>query len=207
MKTVKLTTPLSLEDVSCLELGDFVYFSGPIFTCRGLFQKRIIDEKIPPPLDTKKINVMVHVGPIVKKVNEDWEVVSMQPTTSNRYEKWGPRIIEQLGLRAIIGKGTMGPATAEAMKKFGCVHLTTVGILGAMNALTVKVKELHWYELGPIEATWMLEAKDFGPYLVDIDAKGNRYFEYLDKIVDAKRKEIYKKLGIPEDFEYATLTF
>ena len=207
MKTVRLTTPLSLEDVNSLDLGDLVYISGLIFTCRGLFQRRVVDEGIPPPIDTSKKNVMVHVGPIMKKENGGWEVVSMQPTTSTRYEKWGPKTVEKLGLRAIIGKGTMGPATAEAMGRFGCVHLTTVGILGALIPLTVKVKEVYWYELGPIEATWVLEAKDFGPYQVDIDAKGNRYFENIDKVVDAKREEIYKKLGIPKDFKYASLTF
>ncbi len=207
METVRLTSPLSLDDVQNLRLGDLVYISGIMFTCRGLFQKRVIDEGIPPPINTHKINVLVHVGPIVKKKNGGWEVISMQPTTSNRYEKWGPKIIDNLGLRAIIGKGTMGPATAKAMQNFGCVHLTTVGVLGAVIPLTVKVKEVHWYELGPIEATWVLEAKNFGPYLVDIDANGNRYFENIDKNIEAKRREIYRKLGIPEDFTYTSLKF
>ena len=33
------------------------------------------------------------------------------------------------------------------------------------------------------------------------------YFDKIDKHVEAKRKEIYQKLGIPEDFSYASLIF
>jgi L(+)-tartrate dehydratase beta subunit len=207
LKIAKLTTPLSLDDVQGLELGDMVYLNGLVFTCRGLFQRRVIDEGIPPPIDTRKINVMIHVGPIVQKTNEEWKVVSMAPTTSNRYEKWGAKTIEKLSLRAIVGKGTMGPSTAEAMRKFGCVHLTTVGVMGAMLPLLVKVKEVHWQELGPIEATWVLEAKDLGPFQVDIDTRGNRHFQKIDEVIEVRRKEVYKKLGIPESFKYESLTF
>ena len=130
----------------------------------------------------------------------------MQPTTSNRYEKWGPSTIEQLGLRMIIGKGTMGPATAAAMKKFGCVHLTPVGVMGAMHSQAITVKEMHWYELGPIEATWVFDTKDLGPFIVDIDTKGNRYFETLEKEIELNRIKVYKSLGISEDFKYKDLT-
>lgn len=205
MKTASIYTPLSSDDIHLLELGDLVYLYGIVFTCRGLFQKRIVENGVSPPINTQKINVMVHMGPIIKKVNRKFEIVSMGPTTSNRFEKWGPKIIEKLGLRCIVGKGTMGPATAEAMKKFGCVHLTSVGNLGPILPLSAKVKEVHWLELGPLEAVWVLEVKNFGPFMVDIDARGNRYFEMISKAVNAKKSEIYKKLGIPEDFEYQPL--
>jgi len=207
LKIVHLTSPLSLEDVESLELGNFVYITGQVFTCRGRFQQRVIEEGMVPPIDTTKINIMIHVGPIVKKTNGSWEIVSMQPTTSNRYEKWGASIIETLGLRMIIGKGTMGPLTAIAMQKCGCVHLTPVGVMGAIHSRTVQVKEVYWFDLGPIEATWVLEANDLGPFQVDIDAKGNRYFEDLDQTITRNRKELYQQLGIPEDFKYADLKF
>ncbi len=198
---------MSLEEVQGLALGDLVRFDGLIYTCRGLFQRRVIDEDIYPPIDVEKMNVMMHVGPVIRKRNGEWEIVSMQPTTSNRYEKWGPKIIEKLRIRAIIGKGTMGRGTAEAMKRLGCVHLTPVGVAGALLPQKAKVEDVHWYELGPIEATWILEVKDLGPFLVDIDAHGNRYFTGIKGMVEKRLKEAYRKLGIPEDFEYATLSF
>ena len=33
----------------------------------------------------------------------------MTPTSSIRFEKYGPAIIKKLGIRAMIGKTTMGP--------------------------------------------------------------------------------------------------
>jgi L(+)-tartrate dehydratase beta subunit len=205
MKEVKLTTPVSLEDVQELELGDVVYLNGLVFTCRGLFQKKIVEEGLSPPIDTHKINVMIHMGPIVKKSNEKFVIISMAPTTSNRYEKWGSKIIRKLGIRVIVGKGTMGSATVKAMKKFGCIHLTSIGILGPILPLLAKVREFHLYELGPLEAVWVLEVKDLGPFLVDIDTKGNSYFKKVNEIVKIKRGEIYKKLGILENFKYQSL--
>jgi L(+)-tartrate dehydratase beta subunit len=205
MKEVKLTTPVSLEDIQELMIGDIVYLNGLVFTCRGLFQKKIVEEGLSPPIDTHKINVMIHMGPIVKKSNEKFVIISMAPTTSNRYEKWGSKIIRKLGIRVIVGKGTMGSATVKAMKKFGCIHLTSIGILGPILPLLAKVREFHLYELGPLEAVWVLEVKDLGPFLVDIDTKGNSYFKKVNEIVKIKRGEVYKKLGIHKNFKYQSL--
>jgi tartrate dehydratase beta subunit/fumarate hydratase class I family protein len=59
--------PLKKKDVIGLELGDLVYFDGPVFTGRTLFHVRAVRENILPPIDFKKLNVMVHMGPVMKK--------------------------------------------------------------------------------------------------------------------------------------------
>lgn len=207
MKTVKLTIPIFKSDVKKLRLGDLVYFNGLFFTCRSAFHIRLIDQGIPPPIDTDKLNVMFHAGPVIIEKNGRWEVVAFQPTTSNRYEKWGAKAIEKLGLRVIVGKGTMGEKSAKAIKKYGCVHCTTVGVGGAILSTKLEVKERHWPDLGPIESLWVLEAKELGPFMVDIDVQGNRYFARVNTDIEKKRDKVYAKLGIPQDFKFASLVF
>ena len=151
MTKINLDVPLSENDVKNLEIGDIVYLNGPFFTARTLFHKRAMEDII-PPLPFEEYNVMIHMGPMMRKVNGEWEPVSLDPTTSVRMNKYGAFIIERLGLRAIIGKGTMGLNVQKAMKKHKCVHLSKIGIYG--NALASKVYEVtgvHYIEeLGPV---------------------------------------------------------
>jgi fumarate hydratase subunit beta len=201
-----LQTPLSHRDIIGLNLCDLVFFDGIVYTCRGLFHRRVIDERTTPPLNLKNLNVMFHTGPVVVEEKGKWRLISMQPTTSNRFEKWGARIVKQLHIRAIIGKGTMGKKTAEAMAKYGCVHLSAIGIAGTLLAMKARVEAVYWLdELGPIEALWILSVKNFGPFFVDIDARGNRYFKEIREKVEQQRYAIYDEMGIPKDFNYSTL--
>ena len=101
----------------------------------------------------------------------------------------------------------MGEKSAKAIKKYGCVHCTTVGVGGAILSTKLEVKERHWPDLGPIESLWVLEAKELGPFMVDIDVQGNRYFARVNTDIEKKRDKVYAKLGIPQDFKFASLVF
>ena len=133
-------------------------------------------------------------------------MVSFMPTSSIRFEKWGPSSIKQFGLKAIIGKTTMGEESSQAMVEHGCVHCTPIGVPVQMYLERIDVKDVYLYdELGSIEAAWQLELKDLGPFLVDMDTKGRNHFDTLDMVIDDNRKEVYRKIGIPEDFKYTKL--
>jgi tartrate dehydratase beta subunit/fumarate hydratase class I family protein len=70
----------------------------------------------------------------------------------------------------------------------------------------IEIQNVHWYEeLGSIEAAWMLRVTELGPFLVDIDCEGKNYFDHLDGMIEENRKKAYRKLGIPEEFEYTKL--
>jgi len=199
-----LKIPLKEGDVRKLEIGDVVFLDGPIYTGRSLFHIRAIDQNIIPPLNFKQMNVLMHIGPVMEKVDDLWRPVSMAPTSSIRFEKYGPAIIKKLEVRAIIGKTTMGTGTMEMMKKFGSVHLTVVGIMG--NLLANQVKEVlgvHFMdELGRTEATWVMELEKGGPFIVDIDTEGNNLFHQINREVGSKFEKFYEKFGIPKGFEY-----
>jgi L(+)-tartrate dehydratase beta subunit len=206
MAEYHLTVPLNDEDIANLEIGDLVYFSGPAWTCRSRLQKYIFDDGNTLPFSTEGKNLLIHVGPVVVKEGDKWRLVSFMPTSSIRFEKWGPSSIKQFGLKAIIGKTTMGEESSHAMVEYGCVHCTPIGVPVQMYLEQIDVTDVYLYdELGSIEAAWQLELKDLGPFLVDMDTKGRNHFDTLDRVIDDNRKAVYRKIGIPDDFKYTKL--
>ena len=55
-------------------------------------------------------------------------------------------------------------------------------------------------ELGSIEACWLLELDDLGPFIVDMDSHGRNYFDELDVHVAQQRNAVLEQMGVPADF-------
>lgn len=199
----ELQVPLSFEDVAALRVGDMVMVNGDVFTSRSGFYKKLLTEKEPFPLDPAKNNVMLHSGPIIKRVDDWYEVAAISITTSVRFNKWEPEVIEKLGLRAIIAKGRVGRETREAMKRFGCVHLCRTGTFAGAFARRVRqIKSVDWLDLGLPEALWNLEFEGFGPLIVETDIYGNSCYDEIGRGLESKITEAYRELGI-DGFEFA----
>lgn len=199
-----LTLPLSESDARGLRLGDMVDVTGLVFTGRSRFHIRAAVENVLPPLDFAEVNAFFHVGPVMLRSGERWQVVSIEPTSSIRFEKYGAAVVRRLGLRTLIGKTTMGPATAEALREVGGVHLSKIGLCGNLLRRQVKrVVGVHFLEeLGKTEATWVFEVERFGPFFVDMDAQGRNYFGEQEAEVESRMAEVRAMLGVPPDFAY-----
>jgi len=206
MSDFHLKVPLQDEDIKRLRIGDIVYFSGEAWTCRSRLQRYIFDEGNTLPFSTRERNLLIHVGPVIIKEKGKWKLVSFVPTSSIRFEKWGAKSVRELGLKAIVGKTTMREATQLAMKENICVHATPLGVTPNLYLEQIEVKDVFWYdELGSIEAAWILELQDLGPFLIDIDSEGRNHFDELDAVINEKRRKAYQILNIPEDYEYTRL--
>jgi len=206
-ETVDLSLPLREEQARALELGSLVTVSGLMFTGRSLFHIRAIEKDLLPPIDFRRINCFFHVGPVMAQDSNGWKVLSIEPTSSIRFEKYAPALIRKLKLRTLIGKTTMGASTARALKDIGGVHLSKIGICGnQISEQVLKVHGVHFLEeLGKTEATWIFEVRRFGPFFVDIDAHGNNYFENLERRNRADLDNVYRQLGIPAGYEYTSV--
>ena len=171
MKTLQL--PLIEEDVRGLALGDAVSLTGTIFTARDAAHKYLVEKTDFSRIPDIRGSVLYHCGPVIIKQDGRYVVTAAGPTTSIREEPYMAAVIEKYGIRAIIGKGGMGPATAEACRRFGCVYLSAVG--GAAQVLASCVKEVPSVsmleEFGAPEAIWQLNVVDF-PAVVTMDATG-----------------------------------
>jgi fumarate hydratase subunit beta len=97
------------------------------------------------------------------------------PTTSSRMDAFSPKLIAG-GLRAMIGKGYRGQQVREALKKYGAVHLSTIGGAGALlSRYIVSAEVIAYNDLGT-EAVRKLEVADF-PAIVAYDCYGNSVYK------------------------------
>ena len=87
-----LITPVSAEDLKDIHIGDIVYLTGDITTCRDVAHRRVVEEGREIPVDVRDAAIL-HAGPIIRPLGDDkYEMVSVGPTTSMRMEN-GYRMI------------------------------------------------------------------------------------------------------------------
>jgi fumarate hydratase subunit beta len=157
---VRLTTPLTDEDVAQLKIGDHVRVSGVIYTARDAAHNRMVaslnaGEQL--PIDIKG-QLIYYVGPTPSRPGRSSG--SFGPTTSMRMDPFTPRLLEE-GLKACMGKGNRGPEVQEALKKYRAVYLMAVGGAGAMLSQFVKKIEVVAYEDLGTESLKRVEVEDF----------------------------------------------
>ena len=161
IRDIKL--PMTEEDIKSLKLGEMVTVSGLLFTGRSRFHIRAIADDVYPPVDYEKVNCFFHVGPVMRQDDGEWKVVSCEPTSSIRFERYGADVVRKFKLRTLIGKTTMGPGTAQALKEVGGIYLSKIGLSG--NALKDQVKKVHDVhfldELGKTECTWIYSLRHY----------------------------------------------
>jgi tartrate/fumarate subfamily iron-sulfur-dependent hydro-lyase beta chain len=168
---IQLVEPYTEEKIRVLKMGEMVHVTGVIYTGRDAVHK-FLHEGGKPPVDLQNA-IIYHCGPVVIKEKGKWVVKAAGPTTSTREEPYQGDIIEKFSIRAVIGKGGMGPKTLEACKKIGCVYLHTIG--GAAQVLAECVTDIlgvYLEQFGSPEAIWALRVKDF-PAVVTMDSHGN----------------------------------
>lgn len=197
MREVKFRIPVSEVEVRGLELGDLVYLDGVVFSWRDMAFARAFElldkgEKLPVNFQGA---VHWHCGPITRKKDGRWEVVSAGSTTSLRFTDQESKAIRKWGVRLVIGKGGMGSEIVKAMSDYGVAYLETVGGAASLYAKKIKeVKDVYWLDLGMPEAIWVFQVENFGPLLVTIDSKGNSLYEEVTRRVNENRLKEYEKL-------------
>lgn len=182
----ELTVPISEAAIRDLTAGEPVRLSGVIATGRDAAHKYMIDNFVktggqPPTAEADTYaalrevlagGVIYHCGPVVQQTGGRWSFVAAGPTTSIREEPYQAEVIEHFGLRAVIGKGGMGPKTLAACQAHGAVYLHAIG--GAASLIAQSVTEaltVYKLEFGVPEAFWIIRVQDF-PAVVTMDSHG-----------------------------------
>ncbi|MHB8647832.1 MAG: FumA C-terminus/TtdB family hydratase beta subunit [Thermomicrobiales bacterium] len=164
-----LRAPVTEEQVRDLRVGDLVLISGEIYTGRDAVHAHLMQHA--PPADLHGA-ILYHCGPVVMK-NGTYTITAAGPTTSIREEPYQADIIERYGVRAVIGKGGMGPKTLAALQAHGAVYLNAIGGAAQYYARCIdEVLDVNLLEFGIPEAMWHLRVHDF-PAIVTMDAHGH----------------------------------
>ena len=186
-----LEAPFTEEKIRALKVGDKVEITGLIFTGRDAVHKYLHDGG-KPPVDLMN-SIIYHCGPVVVKEKGKWVVKAAGPTTSIREEPYQGPLMEQYGIRAVIGKGGMGPKTLDYLKKVGGVYFHAIG--GAAQVLAervVEVPDVHMAkELGAPEAIWEFVVEKF-PVVVTMDSHGKSLH---DQVMADSQERLKKLMG------------
>jgi fumarate hydratase class I len=202
-----LSLPASEQDIRRLHLGDPVLISGMMITGRDAAHKWMVEtfiRKTRPPgeddLETYAAlrpvlegGAIYHCGPVVTGLDTKvYGFAAAGPTTSSREEPYQADVIGHFGLRAVIGKGGMGPRTLAACREYGAVYLHAIGGAATLIAQSVRrVHGVHKLGFGVPEAMWVIEVAEF-PAVVTMDSHGRSLHADVEA---ASRRELERLLG------------
>jgi fumarate hydratase subunit beta len=167
---INLTTPLSRK-VLDLQAGDPVTLSGIIYTARDEAHLRMMEEGI--PFDPEGAAVY-HCGPVIRGTR----ILAAGPTTSARLDRLTGFLLDS-GVRALIGKGGMGPEVVDQLKGRG-IYLAFTGGCAVLAASRMTLRGVYYEDLGMAEAIWIFEA-DHLPLVVGIDSRGGDLFGTVNR--------------------------
>jgi L(+)-tartrate dehydratase beta subunit len=103
-------------------------------------------------------------------------------------------LMEQYGVRAIIGKGGLLADSLPVLREFGGVYLAITGGAAALETTQIEeIEDVEFEELLP-ECLWKFRVRDFGPLTVAMDAHGVSLYEAVKTRASAKLEELAAKL-------------
>jgi len=180
-----LILPLSDEAIRELQVGDPVALSGVMVTGRDAVHKWLVETFIKktraPQGDDLAVyeailpllagSAIYHCGPVVAGLDtQQYRFVAAGPTTSTREEPYQGDVMRHFNIKAVIGKGGMGPKTLAACREVPGVYLHAIGGAASLIAQTVeRVLGVYKLDFGVPEAMWVIEVRNF-PAVVTMDA-------------------------------------
>jgi len=205
MSLIKLTLPISEEEITKLKVGDKVSLNGIIITGRDVAHKYIMENfiKKEPTGDDKilfdKLNeylkegVIYHCGPVVKEEDGKYTFLAAGPTTSIREEPYQADVMKLFNLRGVIGKGGMADKTLQGCVDNKAVYFHAVGGAAALIAQSVKeVLTVEKLDFGVPEAFWIIRVEDF-PVVVTMDSHGKSLHKEMIEKSKKKLDELLSK--------------
>jgi L(+)-tartrate dehydratase beta subunit len=194
-------TPVSEQQVRELRVGDTVSLNGLLFGIRDATQIHMFDHGRKTRFDLRG-HAVIHTAPNVKKVDKSSEFpagyapICVGTTTSARMERFTRPLMEQYGVRIIIGKGGLMEASQQAFSSLGGVYLAIIGGTAALETTWIEaIEDVDLDDLNP-ESLWQFRVKNFGPLLVAIDAHGSSVYDKVQAKAAERRADVLSALGV-----------
>ncbi len=194
-------TPIDEAQARALRVNDTVTLEGTLFGIRDANLIALFDRGRTTRFDMQG-HAAIHTAPNVRKVTASpahptgYAPVCVGTTTSARMERFTRPVMEQLGVRLIIGKGGLGPGSLQAFASIGGAYLAIIGGTAALETTWVEaIEDVDMDDLHP-ESLWKFRVHGFGPLLVAMDSVGGSLYATVDSNSRARRANTLAKLGV-----------
>jgi L(+)-tartrate dehydratase beta subunit len=193
--------PINEAQARALRVNDTVTIEGALFGIRDANQIALFDKGRVTRFDMRG-HAAIHTAPNVRKVERSsqhpsgYEPICVGTTTSARMERFTRPLLEQLGVRLVIGKGGLGAASRQAFADFGGAYLAIIGGTAALETTWIEaIEDVDLDDLNP-ESIWKFRVKGFGPLLVAMDSHGASLYDDVDRKARARRANTLTRLGV-----------
>ena len=188
----ELATPVDERAVRALRIDDTVTLQGRLFGIRDATQIAMFDRGRTTRFDLRG-HAVIHTAPNVRKVDVSsahppgYAPVCIGTTTSMRMERFTDPLLRKLGVRLIIGKGGLGPASLAAFRELGGVYLAIIGGTAALETTWIEaIEDVDLDDLNP-ESLWQFRIRDFGPLRVAMDSHAGSLYDAVDHAARNRR--------------------
>ena len=205
MAHVELAMPADEARIRALHVNDTVTLNGALFGIRDATQIHMFDRGRTTRFDLRG-HAVIHTAPNVRKVPRSashpagYEPLCVGTTTSDRMERFTRPLMQQYGVRIVIGKGGLRDDSLAAFREFGGVYLAIIGGTAALETTWIEaIEDVDLDDLHP-ESLWKFRVRDFGPLLVAMDSHGASLYEAVKDDVNARRAQVLAGLGVKSPF-------
>src|ERR671919_2888406 len=126
------STPLGESDVRGLHVNDTVTLNGTLFGIRDATQIHMFDRGRKTRFDLRG-HAVLHTAPNVRKTSSGYEPICVGTTTSDRMERFTRPLMQQYGVRLVIGKGGLRDGSLQAFREQGGAYLAIIGGTAALE--------------------------------------------------------------------------
>ncbi|MBK7026988.1 MAG: fumarate hydratase C-terminal domain-containing protein [Polaromonas sp.] len=196
-----LDMPVTEEQVRALRVNDTVTLRKTLFGIRDATQIHMFDHGRKTDFDLRG-HAVIHTAPNVRRVPiseaypAGYAPVCIGTTTSDRMERFTRPLMEQYGVRFIVGKGGLRDASQQAFAELGGAYLAIVGGTAALETTWIEqIEAVDMDDLHP-ESLWRFKLHDFGPLLVAMDSHGGSLYREVQAVSAANRAQVLKHLGV-----------
>jgi L(+)-tartrate dehydratase beta subunit len=117
-------------------------------------------------------------------------------TTSDRMERFTQPLMQQYGVRLVIGKGGLREESSNAFRQLGGAYLAIIGGTAALETTWIEaIEDVDLDDLHP-ESLWKFRVRGFGPLLVAMDSHGESLYSRVNAAARGRREEALRKLGL-----------
>jgi L(+)-tartrate dehydratase beta subunit len=201
MAHYNLPTPVSEADIRKLKINDTVSLQQTLFGIRDATQIHLFDRGRKTKFDLRG-HAVIHTAPNVRKVPVSaefpagYQPICIGTTTSDRMERFTEPLMNEYGVRMIVGKGGLRESSASAFTKHGGVYLAIIGGTAALETTWIdQIEDVDLDDLNP-ESLWKFKINQFGPLLVAMDSHGGSIYQDVKADVAINKASVLKSLGI-----------